>query len=100
METPAPDGVAGIRVRRRGLDVWPERHAFATALEENKTIRELFRTNKNQLLCWPSPQLVGVASLRALAMNVDVVKIALEIWGEFQDFPKAMQVDWLKQEAG
>ena len=99
MADPEPSAVASIRVRRRGLDVWPERHAFANALEENSTIRQLFRTNKNQLLCWPSPQLVGVASLKALAMNVDVVKIALGVWGEVMDYPKSMQVDWLKQEA-
>ena len=95
----AMDAPASIRVRRAASDWWPERHALAVLWEQDPEIRDIFRKNQGQLLGWPSPQLVGVASMRALAMNVPVLKTALTHWGETVDFPKSLSVDYLKQEA-
>ena len=97
---PAMDAPASIRVRRAASDWWPERHELAQRWEQDSEVRGIFRRNGGSLLAWPSPQLVGVSSLRALAMNVVAVKIALEHWGQAVDFPKSMSVDYLKQEAG
>ena len=58
-----------------------------------------FRQLNGHLLCWPDAKLVGVASLKALGMNVRVIKHALEIWGQNLDFPKGMSIDYLKVEA-
>ena len=94
----APQDGAPIRIRARSAG-WPVQEDFAKRLEADVQIREAFRTNRNQLLAWPSPQLAGVASLKALALNVPVVKVALEVWGAVNDFPKSIAIDWLKKEA-
>ncbi|CAE7193246.1 unnamed protein product [Symbiodinium sp. CCMP2592] len=78
--------------------VWPDKGLLATAFEEDNEVRSLFRQNKGHLLSWPSPELVGVASLKALALNVTVIKLAIRIWGQATPTPKAMSVDWLKNE--
>ena len=88
-----------LRVRRANQDSWPERFALATALESDEHIRMLFRANKNQLLAWTSPELVGSATMKALALNVNVVLHALQIWCSSTTTPQAMLIDWLKQEA-
>ncbi|CAE7787037.1 unnamed protein product [Symbiodinium sp. CCMP2592] len=87
-----------LRVRRTGQNSWPPKHALAKALESDNNIRVLFRENKNQLLVWPSPELVGSATMKALSLNVHVVLHALDIWCESTAFPQAMVIDWLKQE--
>ena len=89
---------APIRIRARSAE-WPPEDDLGKRLEADAAIREAFRCNRNQLLTWPSPQLVGVASLTALALNVPVVKVALQVWGESNDFPKSIAIDWLKREA-
>ena len=96
----SPEAVDGtVRIRRARTTVWPEKGLLAKAFEEDTQVRNLFRQNKGHLLSWPSPELVGVASLKALALNVTVVKLALRIWGLSTPTPKAMSVDWLKKEA-
>ena len=87
-----------LRLRQRSAE-WPDDNVLAMAWEAEAKVRESFRLNKSQLLAWPSPQLVGVASLRALALNVPVIQLALKAWGETCDFAKSMAVDWLKREA-
>ncbi|CAE7190626.1 unnamed protein product [Symbiodinium pilosum] len=67
-------------------------------MEEDADIRNSFRMNKSQLLAWCSPKLVGVASLKSLALNVPVIKLAIQIWGSHTSVPKTMPIDWLKQE--
>ena len=86
------------RLRARSVE-WPDQDELSCALEADAGVRESFRANRAQLLAWPSPQLVGVASLKALALNVGVVKLALRVWGKTCDYPKAMAIDWLKREA-
>ncbi|CAE7938074.1 unnamed protein product [Symbiodinium necroappetens] len=93
----APVG-APVRVRRTGSSAWPEAFALAKALESDVNIRLRFRENKNQLLAWTSPELVGTATMKALAMNVNVVLHALEVWCKSCSTPKCMVIDWLKQE--
>ena len=89
---------APSRLRARSVE-WPGQDELAKLLEADAGVRECFRANKAQLLSWPSPQLVGVASLKALSLNVGVIKLALQVWGNSCDFPKAMAIDWLKREA-
>ena len=89
----------GLRLRRHPHEVWPERHLLAKTLEADVHVRDSFRTNKFQLLRWTSPETVGTASLKALALNVQVIKVALEVWGSATALPKAMTIDWLKEEA-
>ena len=69
------------------------------AWEQDTKIRDAYRVNKQQLLVWPSPELVGVASLKALAMNVDVIGKAIQVWGAACPKPRTMSIDWLKKEA-
>ena len=84
-----------LRLRRQPRETWPEKHAFAKQLEADVYVRDSFRTNNSQLLQWTSPQTVGVASLKALALNVQVIQISLRV----SALPKAMTIDWLKEEA-
>ena len=96
----AADAAAGhLRVRRQRGQAWPESGLLAKALEEDTEIRSIFRHNKGHLLQWPSPQLVGCASLKALSLNVSVLKISLEVWGAANPAPKGIAIDWLKKEA-
>ena len=96
----AADAAAGhLRVRRQRGQVWPELGMLAKAFEDDQEIRAIFRNNKGHLLSWPSPQTVGCASLKALALNVPVVKLSLQIWGAVMTSPKSMAIDWLKKEA-
>ena len=88
------------RFRRRHTNLWPEEGALAAAWEGEVRIREIFRTNTSKLLAWPSRDLIGVASLKALSLNVDVVGKAMEVWGQSCQQPRTMSIDWLKQEAG
>lgn len=88
-----------MRLRRHPHEVWPEKHLLAKTLEADVHVRDTFRTNKFQLLSWTSPETVGTASLKALALNVQVIKISLEVWGSATALPKAMTIDWLKDEA-
>ena len=88
-----------LRVRKRNTHVWPEPGLLSSALESSNEIRALFRENKQKLLQWPSPSVVGVASQKALKLNVPVVRQAIEIWATVCTEPKAISVDWLKQEA-
>ena len=88
-----------IRVRRQTSAKWPEKGALSKAMEEDGAIRNSFRANRSQLLAWPSPNLVGVASLKALGLNVHAVGLALQIWGSCHSTPKTMPIDWLKEEA-
>ncbi|CAE7310653.1 unnamed protein product [Symbiodinium necroappetens] len=88
-----------LRVRRtRSRLVWPDDGLLASAFEEDNGIRTLYRENRGHLLRWPSPELVGVASMKALALNVQVLAIALRIWGQVTPVPKGMSVDWLKKD--
>ncbi|OLQ01812.1 hypothetical protein AK812_SmicGene15397 [Symbiodinium microadriaticum] len=87
-----------LRVRRRTkVQVWPEEGKLSSAYEGNEEIRALFRNNKQKLLGWPSPTVVGVASMRALSLNVVAVKIAIEMWATVCPEPKGISVDYLKQ---
>ena len=90
-----------LRVRRDASRAWPEEGALTKMWEADTDVRSCFRCHKSHLLIWPSSQLVGAASLKALAMNVPVIKLALEIWGGHttEEKCKAMPIDWLKQEA-
>lgn len=88
-----------LRLRRQPRETWPEKHVFAKQLESDVFVRDSFRTNKSQLLRWTSPETVGIASLKALSLNVQVIKICLEVWGSVSALPKAMAIDWLKEEA-
>ena len=91
---------APVRVRRaRSGPAWPSKGELATALERSEFVRAMFRETKGCLLKWLGPQLVGVASLKALSLNVDVVCVALQIWSQSITVPKTMSIDWLKQEA-
>ncbi|CAE7703188.1 unnamed protein product [Symbiodinium sp. CCMP2592] len=95
----AADAAAGhLRVRRQRGQVWPESGLLAKAFEEDNEIRSIFRHNKGHLLQWPKPSLVGCASLKALSLNVAVLKISLEVWGAAIPAPKSMAIDWLKKE--
>ena len=100
MADPEPE-VTGptLRVRRQAAQQWPAQGALATAWEQSIEIRQLFRDNKAHLTKWPSAELVGATSLRALALNVPVVQIALAVWCGNSETPKTMAIDWLKQEA-
>ena len=91
--------VGHLRVRRQRGQVWPEVGMLAKAFEDDQEIRGIFRNNKGHLLSWPSPQTVGCASLKALALNVAVVKLSLQVWGAVMTSPKSMAIDWLKKEA-
>ena len=85
MSEEGPDAVEDgrLRVRRtRSQLIWPESGVLASAFEEDNNIRTLYRENRGHLLRWPSPELVGVASLKALALNVRVLAIALRIWAK------------------
>ncbi|CAE7355826.1 unnamed protein product [Symbiodinium sp. CCMP2456] len=86
-----------LRLRRQPRETWPEKHVFAKQLESDVFVRDSFRTNKSQLLRWTSPETVGIASLKALSLNVQVIKICLEVWGSVSALPKAMAIDWLKE---
>ena len=79
---------------------WPENSLLAKRWESDGLIRAIFRTNKSCLLAWLKPTLVGVASLRALALNKTAVTIALDVWCQVTTQAKSPPVDWLKQEAG
>ena len=89
-----------VRFRRRHTDLWPDEGALAVAWESEARIREVFRVNTSKLLSWPSRDLIGVASLKSLALNVDVVGKAIEVWGQSCQRPRTMSIDWLKQEVG
>ncbi|CAE6968123.1 unnamed protein product [Symbiodinium sp. CCMP2456] len=93
---PEPEGP--LRVRRHRSALWPEDGALSKALEESGAVRAAFRTNRNHLLAWPSPELVGVASLKSMALNVAVLSVALEVWASTSPICKTMSVDWLKAE--
>ena len=88
-----------LRVRRTVSVEWPEKGCLAKAWEGEPEVRRCFRDAKSHLLVWPSVQLVGAASMRALSMNVPIIQVALQIWGGFSQECKAMPIDWLKQEA-
>ena len=94
-ENPEPS----VRFRRRQGHLWPEDGKLAATLEGDSKIREAFRANSSKLVAWPSRDLIGVASLKALALNVDVVGKAIEVWSESCDHPRTMSIDWLKLEA-
>ncbi|CAE7222598.1 unnamed protein product, partial [Symbiodinium necroappetens] len=53
---------------RQPRETWPEKHAFAKQLEA------------------------------ALALNVQVIQISLRVWGSVSALPKAMTIDWLKED--
>ncbi|CAE7669203.1 unnamed protein product [Symbiodinium sp. CCMP2592] len=95
-----PVAVVGqqLRVRRRKAQVWPEMGKLSSMWEGSNDIRALFRDNKQKLLKWPSPSVVGVASLKALSLNIALVNQAIEVWAEVNPTPKTMSVDWLKQD--
>ena len=100
----SPDTVdaveAPVRIRRtRTGPAWPDEDVLAKAFEGSNQVRASYRDNKGHLLRWPSPQLVGVASMKALSMNVDVLQVALQVWGEVTPVPKSMSIDFLKREA-
>ncbi|CAE7779252.1 unnamed protein product [Symbiodinium sp. CCMP2592] len=97
-EPERPPRSNGLRVRRARSALWPEKGALCRALEESRDVRAVFRANKNHLLAWPKPDLVGVASLRAMALNVTVLKVSLEVWAATSPICKSMSVDWLKEE--
>ena len=78
---------------------WPKPHELSNSLEQSLWMRDFFRENHCHLLKWPKPDLVGVASLNALALNKAVIKETLETWGSVCNEPKSPPVDWLKQEA-
>lgn len=88
-----------MRLRRQPHENWPQKHLLAKELEGDVLVRDSFRVNKSQLLRWTSPETVGIASLKAIALNVQVVKISLCVWGSVTAQPKAMAIDWLKEEA-
>ena len=95
----APAEIGGFRVRRQRAALWPEEGALAKAMEESRDVRAAFRSNRNHLLAWPSPELVGVASLKSMALNVSVLSVALQVWASTSPICKSMSVDWLKAEA-
>ncbi|CAE7843555.1 unnamed protein product [Symbiodinium necroappetens] len=78
--------------------IWPDKGLLSQAWESDTEVRQCFRAAKSHLLVWPSVQLVGAVSMKALSMNVPAVKVALQIWGDFSEDCKAMPIDWLKQE--
>ena len=82
------------------VQAWPAKFELAKLWEADGLIRATWRVNKFKLLCWVKPTLVGVASLRALALNKKAVELALLTWTSFATMPKSPPVDWLKQEAG
>ena len=77
---------------------WPERHALAAMWEEELLVRNQVRGYK-KLLMWPKPQLIGVASLQALALNKAPVFEAMHLWSHHSGLAKSPPVRWLKQEA-
>ena len=95
---PSTEG-ARLRVRHQTAPTWPEPEALAKAWEADLEVRHIFRQNRANLLAWPSPKLVGVASMKALAMNIAVIKVSLVTWGSVTEAAKTMPIDWLKQEA-
>ena len=80
--------------------VWPEKFALANAWETSPLIRATFRSNSSALLTWVKPNLVGVASLRALSLNRKAIELAIDVWSAHSHVAKSPPVHWLKQEAG
>ena len=77
---------------------WPEKHSLTTTWEQNILVQEAFRSNDHHLLKWPSRELIGVASLRALALNKLAVEETIKVWSSSCPNPKSPPIDWLKQE--
>ena len=78
---------------------WPPRHALASLLEENFSVKKNLRETGRMLL-WPKPELVGLASLQALSLNRMAISDALQIWGSHSnDEVKSPPVEWIKDEA-
>ncbi|CAE7276559.1 unnamed protein product [Symbiodinium natans] len=80
--------------------VWPEKFALANAWETSPLIRATFRSNSSALLTWVKPNLVGVASLRALSLNRKAIELAIDVWSAHSHVAKSPPVHWLKQEVG
>ena len=84
-----------------GEHEWPERGVLARLWEGHRASRErLVLGELCQLTRWPSPACVGVPSVRAMALNSDILEMLASIWCPVRSAPKAVPINYLRQEAG
>ena len=72
---------------------------LAKAWEKNDQLRS-DALDSRSLVQWPSPSLVGIISMKALMLNVDLLYEAARIWAPTKSKPKTLPVEWVKKEAG
>lgn len=77
----------------------PRAGTLAEQLERSEICRGAMRAT-HRLLAWPSPQLIGTASLKTLGLNEKIIYVALEMWSSVCRVAKPPPIQWLKKEAG
>lgn len=71
---------------------------LATKWEANSGVRRRAR-ELQALVKWEKPELVGVASSKAVSLNAVVVTVMAEWWVEKSPMPQAIPIDLLRREA-
>ena len=71
---------------------------LAEAWERNHDLRKQIQ-DEIALVFWPETKLVGIISMQALKVNVDLLNNAASLWVPKQTTPKTLPVGWLKVEA-
>lgn len=71
---------------------------LATKWEANSGVRRRAR-ELQALVKWEKPELVGVASSKAVSLNSVVVTVMAEWWVEKSPMPQAIPIDLLRREA-
>ena len=51
------------------------------------------------MLRWPSQQSIGVASVRAIKLNAEILCVVARFWVKYCHFPKTIPIDLLRAEA-
>ena len=73
----------------------PPRHELAAVWEESICLRSVLRKNGRLF----KPELTGVPTLRAMALNKTVLLDCLSVWAPYGK-AKPPPINWLREEAG
>ena len=78
----------------------PQPGLLARMLEESESIRRRMLEKPDTVLTrWPGPKAIGVASVRAMRLNVEALRILATWWVSACPVPKTVPIDVMRDEA-
>lgn len=78
----------------------PEKGLLAKRLESLECVRDRMLVGNGHVTTWPDEQTMGVKSVRAMALNAEILEVVALYWCPQWDHVKPLTIGLARQEVG